>query len=263
MDKRPIGIFDSGVGGLTVYQAVRAALPNEDIIYFADTQRAPFGGKPKETLLSYAQQIIQFLIEQEVKLIIIACNTICAVAYEQLREQFTVPLIELIDLSVSEAVNKSGTQHIGILATEASINSGVFAQKLLANGSTPYPKAAPMLVPLIEAGHLQPDLIHRVLAQYLDPIISHIDTLILGCTHYPHLSGQLGQLYPHLRLINPAKRVATATQTYLDAHHLRTHPEMTGTSTFFTTKDPEKFNDLCATLIGQKVSSIHKKWLRP
>ena len=259
-DNRPIGIFDSGVGGLTVYKELRKQLPHEDIIYFADSDRAPFGGKSEAALKRYAKEIVEFLLSQDVKLIVIACNTICAVAYDYLRQTFDIPMIELIDTSVYEAGRITQTNHIGVLATAASINSGVFAKKITANGFIPHPQAAPLLVPLIEENLTADEITLPFLHLYLDVLSRDIDTLILGCTHYPLLSSQIHNLYPSLSIINPAGTAALNAKTYLQTHGLlKAGTDITGTSLFYTSKDTEKFNHLYFTFLNKEITSrLHR-----
>ncbi|MDE6182533.1 MAG: glutamate racemase [Eubacteriales bacterium] len=190
-DKRPIGIFDSGVGGLTVVKEVIKALPEENIVYFGDTARVPYGSKSKETVFNFSCQIIRFLKEQNVKCIIIACNTVSSNCYEDLKKEFpNIPIIEVVNAGVNSAIKTTKSSKIGIIGTEATVKSNQYKLKIqekLKNAQV-FSKACPLFVPLAEEGWFENNITIDISKIYLEELIkNNIDTLILGCTHYPLL----------------------------------------------------------------------------
>lgn len=213
MDKRPIGIFDSGVGGLTVVKSIMERLPNESIIYFGDTARVPYGSKSKETVTKFSAQIIRFLRSKDVKAIIIACNTVNSNCIEELRALFPdLPIEGVVEPGVRMALMATQNNKVGIIGTEATIASGKYPQLLQAARPTleVYAKACPLFVPLVEEGWAHHKITKEVIEEYLLPLThTGIDSLILGCTHYPMLTEQIGQvLGPSIQLINPATEAA-------------------------------------------------------
>ena len=189
-DPRPIGIFDSGLGGLTVLQEIRRLLPNEEIIYFGDTARVPYGDKSSETILRYAHENANFLLSHDIKMLVVACNTASAYALESLEEVISIPVLGVIDPGVEGACKNTQNRQIAILATTATIRSGVYQEKLSSQmpESELYPIACPLLVPLVEEGLISSPITTEVIEGYLEPIReSDVDTILLGCTHYPLL----------------------------------------------------------------------------
>lgn len=245
-----IGIFDSGLGGLTVYKEVRSLLPKEDIIYFADTKRAPFGGKSKKTLLGYSTQIIDFLQAQQVKAIVVGCNTISSNNYPQLEQKYSIPLFELIQLAVNQAV-LSAQRGVGVLATVATIKSGVFEKEISLLTRVPiYSRSCPLFVPLVEEGLTRSDIVIPVVKTYIDHMLPYIDTLVLGCTHYPFLIEAVqSAIGEHISIINPAGAVAKQVSDYLQKNGMAKENGI-GKSTFYTTGDTSKFSELCHVLTG-------------
>lgn len=213
MDQRPIGIFDSGVGGLTVVKAVMKQLPTESIVYFGDTARVPYGCKSKETVTRFSAQIIRFLLEQDVKAIIIACNTVSANSIDALRRMFPGVVIEgVVESGVTMALEATQNGRIGVIGTEATIESGKYPTLLKeVNPSLEvYDKACPLFVPIVEDGWARHQVAHEVAKEYLAPMLrQEVDTIILGCTHYPMLTHTIGEIVGEdVRLINPAKEAA-------------------------------------------------------
>lgn len=213
MDQRPIGIFDSGVGGLTVVKAVMKQLPTESIVYFGDTARVPYGCKSKETVTKFSAQIIRFLLQQDVKAIIIACNTVSANSIEVLRNMFPGIHIEgVVEAGVTMALEATQNGKVGVIGTEATIDSGKYPALLKeANPSLEvYGKACPLFVPLVEDGWGRHKIASEVAEEYLAPMLTQdVDTIILGCTHYPMLTYTIGEVVgENVRLINPAKEAA-------------------------------------------------------
>jgi glutamate racemase len=197
---RPIGIFDSGVGGLTVANAIKQVLPGERLIYFGDTAHLPYGDKSKETIMGYSTRITQFLLEQNCKVIVIACNTASANAYESIIHETgsKALVVDVINPVVEHVVAHSSYRRIGVIGTKGTINSGTYVSKII--GRNPHLSVAslatPMLVPMIEEGFIFDDISNAIIRTYLSrPELNQIDALILGCTHYPIIKNQISKFF--------------------------------------------------------------------
>src|SRR5947199_10003694 len=191
-DSRPIGVFDSGIGGLTVVKALRDLLPNEDIFYLGDTARVPYGPKSPETVQRYAVELAEILTRKNAKALVVACNTVSSVALPLLTKKFPVPVIGVIEPGARAALQATRNRHIGVIGTRATIRSGAYekAVRAIDNRVQVSSRACPLLVPLIEEGLLDDDVTDRMIVRYLEPLLDEgIDTMVLGCTHYPMLSG--------------------------------------------------------------------------
>ncbi|MDP2600073.1 MAG: glutamate racemase [Deltaproteobacteria bacterium] len=212
MSSKPIGIFDSGVGGLTVLAATRRLLPNESLVYLGDTARVPYGNKSAETILKYSEECCAFLASKNVKAIVIACNTASAHALPYLQHRFHFPIIGVIEPGVEEALRVSKNRHIGLIGTEATVRSEIYAKELKKRDSlaTVSSQACPLFVPLVEEDWLDNEITRAVAQKYLTSFgESNIDTLILGCTHYPLLKKVIGELLgPQVSLIDSAEAIA-------------------------------------------------------
>jgi glutamate racemase len=224
-DRRPIGVFDSGVGGLTVVKALRDLLPNEDIVYLGDTARVPYGPKSAETVQRYALELAQMLMGKNAKALVVACNTVSSVALPVLTKKFPVPVIGVIDPGARAALQATRNRHIGVIGTRATIRSGAYENALRSANSNVRvsSRACPLLVPLIEEGLLDDDVTDQVIERYLEPLLANgIDTLVLGCTHYPLLTGAIARaLKREIALVDSARNCAIAVHEMLDGYSLR------------------------------------------
>src|SRR5712671_6211236 len=213
---KPIGVFDSGIGGLTVVRALRELLPNENIFYLGDTARVPYGNKSAETVERYALELAKMLIAENAKLIVVACNTVSSVAIPKLRANVSVPVIGVIEPGAQAAIAITRNRHVGVIGTRATIRSGAYENALRALNVhvRVTSQACPLLVPLIEEGMLDDKLTDQTIARYLDPMIAAgIDTLVLGCTHYPLLAPLIEEVAgPGIRLVDSAKNCAVAVK---------------------------------------------------
>jgi glutamate racemase len=231
-DPRPTGVFDSGIGGLTVVKALRDRLPNETIVYLGDTARVPYGPKSAETVQRYALELAHMLMQKDAKALVVACNTVSSVALPLLTRKFSVPVIGVIEPGARAALQATCNQHVGVIGTRATIRSGAYEKVLRAtdNNVRVSSRACPLLVPLIEEGLLEDDVTDRVIARYLQPLLADgIDTLVLGCTHYPLLSPAIARaLGGEITLVDSAANCATAVQEMLDRHLLRSPASMRG-----------------------------------
>ena len=231
-DARPIGVFDSGIGGLTVVKALRDLLPNEKIFYLGDTARVPYGGKSASTVERYSFEITEMLIQENAKIVVVACNTASSVALPKLKENLSVPIIGVIEPGARAAVAATRNRHIGVIGTRATIRSGSYEKALhaLDSGVRVSSRACPLLVPLIEEGLLDDEVTDQMIARYLEPMVTDgIDTLVLGCTHYPLLADAIARfLGEKIALVDSARNCASAVQQLLDRQSLRAHARNSG-----------------------------------
>lgn len=215
----PIGVFDSGVGGLTVFREIMRQMPNEKIVYFGDTARVPYGSKSRETVTRFSEQIVRFLQTFQVKTIVVACNTASAYALDTLEKKLDIPIIGVVKPGAKVAAETTKNGRIGVIATEATIGSGIYSQYIrqLNRNVTIYGKACPLFVPLVEEGLLQDPVTEEIARRYLAELIdTDIDTLILGCTHYPLIRSTLaGVVGDKVTLVNPAYETAVELKDML------------------------------------------------
>lgn len=215
-----IGVFDSGIGGLTVARSLIEHLPAYDIVYFGDTARTPYGTKSPQTVTRYAVEDAEILIEKGARLLVVACNTASSVATERLRQDFDVPIFEVISPAVREVVNYGNGRRVGIIGTRATVKSGVYQDKLRAISPAlqVFASPCPLLVPLVEEGWLNKGETRRIVKKYLHPLkVKQIDTLILGCTHYPLLKETIQvKIGKRVKVIDSSEATAFAVKRFLD-----------------------------------------------
>ncbi|MBQ6661946.1 MAG: glutamate racemase [Firmicutes bacterium] len=256
MDGRPIGFFDSGIGGVTSIPHILRMLPEESVIFFGDTARTPYGSKSPHTIRQFTLQIGDFLVRSGVKMIVIACNTVSSTALDLLRETYPqIPVIGCIAPTARELVKDCPEDaHVGILATRATIRSGAYEKKIheLKPELKLFPLACPALVPLIEEGLADTEIMDLTLKHYLDPFMdeNQIDTLVLGCTHYPLVSANLKRLYPGVRLLSSSHEVATAVNMELKARNMLA-AKRERENTFYASDLSSNFVDLIEKILGR------------
>lgn len=259
VNDRPVGVFDSGIGGLTVLRALVGALPDEDFIYLGDTARLPYGTKSNEVIVRYSRENTEFLLAKGIKMLVVACNTSSAVALETIAAQTIVPVIGVIEPGAQAAVKASRSGKIGVIGTEATIASGAYTRAIqkLRPASEIYTRACPLLVPLAEEGWTDNDIAERTVAHYLESLKqSGIDTLLLGCTHYPLLTGVFARvLGPQVRIIDSATATATAVRSRLAAARLSRRPARRRSCSFFVTETPDRFIRVGRRFFGPEVES--------
>src|SRR5215212_4869209 len=223
--QRPIGVFDSGIGGLTVVSALRRLLPNESIFYLGDTARVPYGGKSATTVQRYSREIAAILLQENAKTVVVACNTASALALPNLEETLPVTVTGVIVPGARAALAQTRTGHVGVIATRATINSGAYERALRALDSEVRvsARACPLLVPLIEEGWLESSVTDEIIRQYLAPLLHDgVDTLVLGCTHYPLLRPAIARLVgDQVALVDSAENCAQAVRDLLTAKTLQ------------------------------------------
>lgn len=265
MDKNaPIGIFDSGVGGLTVAREIIRQMPEERIIYFGDTARLPYGSKSRDTIIRYSEQIIRFLRSKEVKTIVIACNTASAYALEAVKKDLDIPIIGVIDAGVRMAVASTRNGKIGVIGTEAMIGSGIYTESIhLFNPDIEVTgRACPLLVPLVEEGLLHDSVTDEIASRYLNDLKRrYIDTLVLGCTHYPLLRSTMRRLLgDEVNLVNPAYETAIQLKQLLESENLvcDAAAPADGQYQFYVSDLAEKFTDFATSILPDKVKETKK-----
>ena len=252
----PIGVFDSGVGGLTVAREIMRQLPKERIVYFGDTARVPYGSKSRETITRYSRQIIHFLQTKGVKAIVVACNTASAFALETLRPELSIPIIGVVEPGARVAARTSKNGKIGVIGTEGTIGSQIYTTTIrsYAPGAEVIGKPCPLFVPLVEEGWLKDPITVEIARRYLDSFLkSDIDTLIMGCTHYPLLRSTLrGILGDRVNLVNPAYETARCLKELLEEQDLVNDGagEETGLQyQFYVSDAAEKFKNFANSIL--------------
>jgi glutamate racemase len=255
---RAIGVFDSGIGGLTVLKELASTLPAEDFIYLGDTARLPYGTKSSEVILRYSRENTEFLLAKGIKLLVVACNTSSAVALATIARDTIVPVIGVIEPGARAAAAASRNGRIGVIGTEATIASGAYTRALqqIRPGIEIYTRACPLLVPLVEEGWTENEIAERTVVHYLESLkASGIDTLLLGCTHYPLLTDLFRRvLGPAVRIVDSATATAAAVSERLAELRLGRMRGM-GAQSFFVTESPERFIRVGRRFLGPQVES--------
>lgn len=255
-----IGIFDSGFGGLTVMRAIRELMPNENILYFGDTARLPYGSKSASTILRYSLENASFLVKQGIKVLVIACNTSCSAALEQVRSETQIPVIGITEQGVEEVTTLFSEEKVGILATRATINSGIYQKQILDKRPSIelFPISCPLFVPLVEEGYVEHPMCTLVVQEYLQLLKNKgIKGLLLGCTHYPLLQSVIQQeLGPEIQLIDPATACAKKTRQLLAENNLLTPSSSLPHYQFFVSDDPEKFRLHGKTFLNYPIEHV-------
>lgn len=262
MDNRAIGFFDSGLGGLTSIPYIMKMLPNERIVFFSDTARTPYGSKAESTIRNFTLQIGDFLVKNDVKMIVIVCNTVTAICLDELRAAFPhIPVIGVISPTAKVVADTcTPEEHIGIIATKVTVNSGVYDEKIHSRAPELqlHSKACPAFVPLIEEGIIDNKIMDLTIQYYLDDFIKEhdIDTLVLGCTHYPLLTENLHRLYPDMKLISSSKEVATAVQIELTKRDMLAETRE-GENVFYASDLSENFIQMIQRILGKDEEELN------
>ena len=256
--EKAIGIFDSGIGGLTVLQQLMRLLPHENLIYLGDTARSPYGTKSPDVVRVYSCENSDFLLERGLKMLVVACNTASAVALEVLRERYEIPVVGVIAPGAQAAVRRSKNDHIGVIGTEATIASGAYTQALrqLNPDVEVYTRACPMFVPLVEEGWVDNEVARGAVTRYLSSLKqSPIDTLVLGCTHYPLLRKCIAEfLGGQIGLVDSAEETAKVVKATLVSYGLARR-KGNGEASFFVTDVPDRFVKVGARFLGEQIES--------
>ena len=259
--ENPIAVFDSGLGGLTVLSEIRAHLPNENLIYFGDTARVPYGTKSAVLISRYATELVRFLNRFSPKMLVVACNSMSSVAIPVLEGAFNLPVVGVIYPGAFAAVNVSKTRRIGVIATQATINSEAYLHAVRAREPEAFVfgKACPLLVPAIEEGRGNDDqIVLSCLKEYLTPLVkNNIDTLILGCTHYPVISKAIGQIAgSDINLVDSAKETAHRTRDLLKEENLLSQNENPGTIRCYVSDNPSAVEKQGKLFLGSEMPPV-------
>lgn len=262
--KSPIGIFDSGVGGLSVLRAIRAQMPEESVIYFGDQGHIPYGPRPMEQIRDFSEAITKFLLERGAKIIVVACNTASAAALRYLREKF--PNVQFVGMepAVKPAAETTQTGRVGVLATPATFQGALYASVVerFANGVELFQDTCPGLVQQIEGGNLNGPETRKILEDALRPMLErNIDTVVLGCTHYPFVIPLIQEIVgENVRVIDPAPAVAKQVKRLLEAGGTRNDQSAGGDVRFFTSGDPVALKSLLPVLLGEDGEIVRVNW---
>lgn len=261
-DDRPIGVFDSGIGGLTVVRELLQRLPNEQIVYFGDTARVPYGPKSPATVLRYSEEAASFLLSRDVKMIVIACNTATAHAAQRLSDLLPVPVTGVIEPGARAAANATQSSRVGVIGTAGTIGSGAYdlAVRRLLPDARVYAQPCPLFVPIVEEGWYTHTAARLVAEEYLEPLHEmDVDVLILGCTHYPMLRSLIAEVMgPAVQLVDSAAETAREVAQVLDRFDLhRTNPKPPA-HTFAASDAPLRFRDVGRTFIGDVISVVEQ-----
>ena len=260
--QEPIGVFDSGVGGLTVAREIMRQIPNERIVYFGDTARVPYGSKSKETVTKYSRQIIRFLQTENVKAIVIACNTASAFALDTMQKEFDLPIIGVVKPGAKMAAQTTKNGKVGLIGTEGTIRSGVYAEfiKSFKPDVEVIGKACPLFVPLVEEGMWHDTITDQMAQRYLESLKQQdIDTLIMGCTHYPLLMNSIVRNVPDgVRVMPQGTYVADSLNSYLQRHpDIEANITRGGKCHYLTTESEDRFAESAQIFLHEKINVTH------
>lgn len=265
MDSRPIGVFDTGLGGLTAVKELLERLPHEDIIFFGDTSRVPYGTRSKDIIIKYARQSMRFLRTFDIKLAVIACGTVSSTALDAVTAELDLPVVGVVESSTKRAAEATKNGCVGIIATTASINSGFFEKYIrqYKPDCRCVSKACPLLVPLVENGRFSRGdaVAEQVVSEYLAPVrAAGVDTLILGCTHYPLLAGIIGDyMGPKVTLIDSGCETARYVETLLKVNGTQNAQAKNGFLRCYVSDEPESFSQYGGMFLGREIrTDIHK-----
>ena len=254
-----IGVFDSGIGGLTVLKEIRKVLPDEKIYYLGDTARVPYGEKTKELIIRYSKEIVEFLLEKNVSAIVVACNTATALALKELKETFKIPIIGVIEAGARTAIEATKNGKIGVIGTKATIQSGKYEEeiKLFNKKVEVLQKACPLFVPAVEEGILSGKLVNQIIKTYLDDFKGKVDTLILGCTHYPLLKDAISKLYTDIKIVDPAKETALDLKEILEQNEfLKNDAKKDEEVKYYVTDGQEKFKEIGIMFLEEDIPKV-------
>src|SRR5512141_1486612 len=261
----PIGVFDSGVGGISVLRAIRAQMPEESVIYFGDQGHIPYGSRPMEQIRDFSEAITKFLLERDAKIIVVACNTASAAALKYLRDNFPEVSFVGMEPAVKPAAERTQTGKVGVLATPATFQGALYASVVerFANGVELFQNTCPGLVQEIEKGNLKGEETRRILEAALLPMLEqNIDTVVLGCTHYPFVIPLIEQIVEkNVRVIDPAPAVAKQVRRVLDAKGLKKESQSPGDVLFYSSGEPEELRSLLPSFLGETGSVRRVTWL--
>lgn len=260
--EKPIGVFDSGIGGLTVVKRIAASLPEENIIYFGDTARVPYGSKSNATVIEYSIEDAKFLMQKNVKAIVVACNTASSIAMEELKKKFDVPIIGMIEPGAQTAIKSTKNKKVGVIGTRATISNKAYSNKIkeLNPDIEVFETACPLFVPLAEEGWIDHKATYEIAEEYLKDLRKKkIDTLVLGCTHYPILAEVIQQVIgKNVQLVDSGIVAAEMIRNELDRTNLHTNSYAIGNQELYVSDIPTKFREVAEIFLGKPVIDVKK-----
>ncbi len=263
MDKRGIGVFDSGLGGLTAVKEIKKRLPCEDIVYFGDTGRVPYGTRSKETIIKYSRNDINFLLSKDVKIIVIACGTASSAALPEICGDYKVPIIGVVESASKEATEATKNGKIGIIGTGGTIKSGSYEKLIhsIAPGVAIFKKACPLFVPLVENGHFDTEVARLITEEYLTEIKeAGVDTLILGCTHYPLLKKTISEFMgENVTMIDAGAEVAKRLERVISEKGMETEKTEKGRCRYYVSDNVDGFETLGGMFLSEKIDGLVEK----
>ena len=260
--QKPIGVFDSGIGGLTVVKRLASTLPNENIIYFGDTARVPYGSKSNSTVIEYSIQNTKFLLQKNIKALVVACNTASSIAIPDLKKMFDIPIIGMIEPGSRMALSKTHNKKIGVIGTRATIGNLAYSKEIkrMNTKAEVFEKPCPLFVPLAEEGWIKHRATYEIAEEYLKELREEeIDTLVLGCTHYPILSDVIQEVIgPKVSLIDSGVASSELIKTELEKFNLLSDSGITGSQEYYVSDIPAKFKEVAELFLGKEIDHVHK-----
>lgn len=260
--QKPIGVFDSGIGGLTVVKRLSSTLPNESIVYFGDTARVPYGSKSNSTVIEYSIQNTKFLLQKNIKALVVACNTASSIAIPDLKKMFDIPIIGMIEPGSMMALEKSNSNKIGVIGTRATVGNLAYSKEIkkLNGAAQVIEKPCPLFVPLAEEGWIKHQATFEIAEEYLKELREiGIDTLVLGCTHYPILSEVIQQVVgKNVELIDSGVASSEVIKTELEKLNLLSDLNNPGVQEFYVSDIPTKFKEVAELFLGREIDHVHK-----
>ena len=260
--RSPIGVFDSGIGGLTVVKRLASTLPNESIIYFGDTARVPYGSKSNSTVIEYSIQNTKFLLQKNIKALVVACNTASSIAIPELKKMFDIPIIGMIEPGSQMALKNSKSNKIGVIGTRATINNLAYSKEIkkLNNSAEVFEKPCPLFVPLAEEGWIRHQATYEIAEEYLKELREvGIDTLVLGCTHYPILCEVIQKVIgSDVTLIDSGIASSEVIKSELEKLNLLSDVKTSGGQEYYVSDIPAKFKEVAELFLGREIDHVHK-----
>ncbi len=263
VDNRYIGVFDSGLGGLTTVKELKKVLPNENIVYFGDTGRVPYGSRSEETIVKYVIDDINFLMSYDIKMIIIACGTASTVALPIVKNMYDVPMVGVVEPSVKKAISATKNKNIGVIGTSGTINSGKYVQKIRENDKSinVFTNACPLFVPIVENGYADTEVAKMVAQDYLNPLIEKdIDTLILGCTHYPILKNTVKDIMgDKVELVDSGAETAKYVSKFLTDNDMLADKKQDKQYMYFVSDNASNFSKIAGVFLEESIDGLVEK----
>ncbi len=259
MKNRAIGVFDSGVGGLTVFKEIEKLLPGENIKYFGDTARVPYGNKSKSTIIKFSTENMLFLLKEKVKMVVVACNTSSSLALDYLKDIFKIPIIGVIEAGVNKALTVSSNRRIGVIGTKSTIDSKSYQDLIKSKDKkiVVFGQSCPLFVHLVEEGFLNGSLVNESISLYLNRFIKEkVDTVILGCTHYPLLKKPISCYLKNVKIVDSAKEVAIQTKEVLINNDLLNLKNIRGKKVFYVSDESKSFGDLAELFLKRSIKTV-------